>query len=83
MMAQTEGSPEYVAAYAGSSMPLSASNCAFTSPPEADRRIPATAERSGLHRIESSAVPLRADFRTMSRRVKTDQCRAPLRLQSQ
>src|SRR6185436_16076626 len=33
MMAQTEGlKREYVAAYAGSSMPLSASNCAFTSP---------------------------------------------------
>jgi histidinol-phosphate/aromatic aminotransferase/cobyric acid decarboxylase-like protein len=33
MMAETEGlKRDYVAAYAGSSMPLAASNCAFTSP---------------------------------------------------
>jgi histidinol-phosphate/aromatic aminotransferase/cobyric acid decarboxylase-like protein len=76
MMAQTEGlKREYVAAYAGSSMPLSASNCAFTSPTRSWTMANPGYGGGAPAYIGSKVVrvPLRADFsHDVEAMIKTD-----------
>src|SRR6185503_5818663 len=76
MMAQTEGlKPDYVAAYAGSSMPLSASNCAFTSPTRSWTMANPGYGGGAPAYIGSKVVrvPLRADFsHDVEAMIKTD-----------